>query len=538
MGLSILKTNAEDRADGAADVEEATRSKVLGIIPWQSEPDLDHNNSHAILTINDVATKHIISNLRIEAVKHNARVLAFTSSSLNKPDLGGTYHLAQRLSALGQTVAFIDADFRPSRLFEMVVDPGAELDLSDLILATDLKLRNGQPVSIDEVLSGFMRDENGMFLALNRNNVANPYDYFANKGFRYIVNILKEHFDWIFIDTPPAAIAPEFMAIANISDGVVLFADRQATTNTLRTVADKVREAQVPLIGSIVREQNNRLEWEHEIYTNWRGPRRGGGSLVASANRASKKRVEFMGAKIDALTMQETLDRISEIIDRREKVQHVVVNVAKLMTMRRDRKLREIVNNSDLINADGAGIVLGARLLGVKIPERVAGIDLMQQLVGLANQRGYRIFFLGAEEDVARDVVTYYKRLCPDLQICGYRNGYFKSEEERDIAEYIRDMRPDILFVGMSSPKKEKFIDKYRDLMDVPFVMGVGGSMDVVAGKVKRAPQWMQNFGMEWFFRLVQEPSRMWKRYLVTNTQFGWALIEQMFVSRVRHANG
>jgi N-acetylglucosaminyldiphosphoundecaprenol N-acetyl-beta-D-mannosaminyltransferase len=538
MGLSILKTNAEDRADGADAVEEATRSKVLGVVPWNNEPGLEADHSHAIFTMNDVATKHIISNLRLEAAKHNARMIAFTSSSLEKPYLGGTYHLAQRLSALGQSVAFIDADFRPSRLFEMVVDPRNAMDLTDLILATDLKLRNGQPVYADDVLSGFMRDASGMYMAMNRNNVANPYDYFASKGFRYIIDVLKEQFDWVFIDTPPAAIAPEFKIIAHISDGVVLFADKHATTNTLRTMADKVCEAQVPLIGSIVREQNNRLERDHEIYTNWRGPRKGGGSLVASGNGYAKKRVEFMGAKIDALTMQETLTRIAEIIDRREKVQHVVVNVAKLMTMRHDRKLRNIVNNSDLINADGAGIVLGARMLGINIPERVAGIDLMQKLVELSSQQDYRIFFLGAEEDVARDVVTYYKRLYPNLQICGYRNGYFKPEEEQAVAEHIRDMSPDILFVGMSSPKKEKFIDKYRDLMNVPFVMGVGGSMDVVAGKVKRAPEWMQHSGMEWFFRLTQEPGRMWKRYLVTNVQFGWALAEQALTMRMGHANG
>jgi N-acetylglucosaminyldiphosphoundecaprenol N-acetyl-beta-D-mannosaminyltransferase len=536
----MLKTNAEDRADGADAVEEATRSKVLGVVPWHNEPEFDADHSHAVFTMNDVATKHIISNLRIEAGKHNARTIAFTSSSLEKPYLGGTYHLAQRLAALGQNVVFIDADFRPSRLFEMVSNPDEALDLTDLILATDLKLRSGQTVYPDDILSGLMRDTNGMYLSTNRNNVANPYDYFASKGFRYLIDVLKEQFDWVFIDTPPASIAPEFMAIAYISDGVVLFADRNATTNTLRSMADKVREAQVPLIGSIVREKNNRLTRDHEIYTNWRGPRKGGGSLVASGNGAgyAKKRVEFMGAKIDALTMQETLERISEIIDRREKVQHVVVNVAKLMTMRHDRTLRTIVNNSDLINADGAGVVLGARMLGIPIPERVAGIDLMQNLVELSSQRDYRIFFLGAEEDVARDVVTYYKRLYPNLQICGYRNGYFKPEEEQEVAEFIRDMRPDILFVGMSSPKKEKFIDQYRDLMDVPFVMGVGGSMDVVAGKVKRAPAWMQQSGMEWFFRLIQEPGRMWKRYLVTNVQFGWALAEQALTLNLGHANG
>lgn len=245
-----------------------------------------------------------------------------------------------------------------------------------------------------------------------------------------------------------------------------------------------------------------------------------------------------MGAKIDALSMRETLDRISEIIDHREHAQHVVVNVAKLMTMQKDRQLRQIVNSCDLINADGAGVVLGAKLLGINIPERVAGIDLMHQLVALASQRNYRIFFLGAEEDVVRDVVTNYKRLYPDLQICGYRNGYFSKDEEQDVAEKVREANPDILFVAMSSPKKEKFINQYKELMDVPFMMGVGGSFDVMAGKVQRAPKWMQDAGLEWFFRLIQEPGRMWKRYLVTNVQFGFALAGQVFSGKMRAANG
>ncbi|MCE3236517.1 MAG: hypothetical protein K0Q50_2708 [Vampirovibrio sp.] len=538
LGLSVAKTSQEDLCEGAEAVEEATHSKVLGIIPWLDASE--HYDDQSVFARNDLAAKHIISNLRIEASKHEAQVIGFTSSALDKPKSGGAYHLAQCMAALGQSVAFIDADLRPSRLPEAVVDGGSGLDLTDLILSIDLKLRSGQVVYPEEVMSGLMRDENGIFLAMNRNAVANGFDYFASKGFRQIVNVLKEQFDWVFIDTPPALIAPEFMAISHISDGVVLFADKNATYQTLRKISARVYEAQVPFIGTIAREENVRLEQEHEIYSNWRGPGKGGGgSLVASASKSyQKKRVDFMGAKIDALSMRETLDRISEIIDHREHAQHVVVNVAKLMTMQKDRQLRQIVNSCDLINADGAGVVLGAKLLGINIPERVAGIDLMHQLVALASQRNYRIFFLGAEEDVVRDVVTNYKRLYPDLQICGYRNGYFSKDEEQDVAEKVREANPDILFVAMSSPKKEKFINQYKELMDVPFMMGVGGSFDVMAGKVQRAPKWMQDAGLEWFFRLIQEPGRMWKRYLVTNVQFGFALAGQVFSGKMRAANG
>lgn len=546
LGLSTLKTYSEDLAEGPEMISEATRSKILGIIPWLARPVAQAEEN--VLSINDVAYKHLVSNLRLEAGKNDAEVIAFTSSSLQKPQVSTAYFLAQRLSRLGHSVALIDADFRPSNLVRFVTDTGMGVDLSDLILDTDLKLRKGQAVYPEEIMTGLRMDGNGVYLALNRQELDHAYDYFASRGFRHIVNMLKEQFDWVFIDTPSATIAPEFTAITEISDGVVLFADRKATFSTLRQISRKIRETQKPLLGTVIREKNTQLEREHEQYANWRGHWKGGsgGGGIATANTVAinSKRIEFMGAKIDALTMQETIERVTQIIQNREKVQHVVVNVAKLMTMQRDSQLKEIVNSSGLINADGAGVVLGAKLLGYELPERVAGIDLMQELVKTANQKAWRIFFLGAEEDVVRDVVTTYKRRFPSLQICGYRNGYFQAADELEVAMQIREARPDILFVGMSSPKKEKFIRKYMDEMNVPFVMGVGGSFDVVAGKVSRAPQWMQAVGMEWFYRLVQEPGRMWKRYLVTNTQFGWALAAQLISGRngepagMRPANG
>jgi len=537
LGLSVLKTLAEDVCEGADAVIETTRSRVLGIVPWITDPVIPRSEEESMFSHNDVACKHIISNLRLEAVKQEAQVVAFTSTSLSKPKSEGSYHLAQCMAAVGHTVVYVDADLRVSNANQFGKNKGMEL--SDLILDVDLKLRSGQPVFAEDVLASLVRDENGIYTSINRNPMTNAFDYFSSKGFRHIINVLKEQFEWVFINTPPASIAPEFLPIANSADGVVVFVDKRATYTALRTIVSRVQEAQVPLLGTIIREQNGRIEWEHEMYNNWRGPGRGGGTPVGAGSfRPSKKRVEFMGAKIDALTMQETLDHVSEVIRTRQHVQHVVVNVAKLMTMRRDRKLREIVNNSDLINADGAGVVLGARLLGINIPERVAGIDLMNRLVELASRHDYRIFFLGAEEGIVRDVLSHYRNLFPNLQICGYQNGYFSSEEEATVAQKIRQAKPDILFVAMSSPKKEKFISQYKEQMNVPFVMGVGGSFDVVAGKVKRAPAWMQSYGMEWFYRLVQEPGRMWKRYLVTNIEFGWALANQAMTMRLRDANG
>ena len=234
----------------------------------------------------------------------------------------------------------------------------------------------------------------------------------------------------------------------------------------------------------------------------------------------TKNRINFFGAQIDPLTMLETLDSIEKIIDLRQPTQHVVVNVAKLVMMQKDTELQDIVNSCGLINADGQGIVWGAKLLGIGIPERVAGIDLFQNIVRMASERNYKLYFLGAKEEVVTKVVDLFESKYPRLQVAGFRNGYFNEKEEKEIVEDIHRSKADVLFVAMGSPNKEIFLNKYINDMAVPFVMGVGGSFDVVAGKTKRAPLWMQKIGLEWFYRFLCEPQRMWKRYLVSNTLF------------------
>lgn len=242
-----------------------------------------------------------------------------------------------------------------------------------------------------------------------------------------------------------------------------------------------------------------------------------------------KKRIKFFGVYIDMLTMDETLARAEEIIARREYTQHVVINVAKLVAVQKDENLRNIVNLCGIISADGQGIVWGARLLGYKIPERVAGIDLMTNLIDRATEKDYKVYFLGATQDVIEKVITSILSKHPHIKIAGYRNGYFSEDEERPVVEAISKSAADILFVGMTSPKKEVFLNKYLKELEVPFTMGVGGSFDVMAGAIKRAPLWMQKAGLEWFCRFLKEPKRMWKRYLVTNSIFFWMLLKQIF---------
>lgn len=232
---------------------------------------------------------------------------------------------------------------------------------------------------------------------------------------------------------------------------------------------------------------------------------------------------------VQALSMPETLNFIKGRIDNSQFTQHVVVNAGKIVAMQNDMALRQSVFEADMINADGMSVVWASRFLGKALPARVAGIDLMLELVKMAHEEGYKCYFFGARPEVVEIVVRFFGNKYSSNIIAGYRNGYFKEEEEEQIAKEISSSGADMLFVALSSPQKEIFVNKYKKLMNVPFVMGVGGSFDVVAGVTKRAPVWMQKVGMEWFYRFIQEPRRMWKRYLVGNSKFLWLVLKARF---------
>ncbi|MFH1861389.1 MAG: WecB/TagA/CpsF family glycosyltransferase [bacterium] len=224
--------------------------------------------------------------------------------------------------------------------------------------------------------------------------------------------------------------------------------------------------------------------------------------------------------RVDSVSLEQTLEHCDRFIRSRVPHQIVVVNAAKLVKAKKDRALRNIINQADLVGADGMPLVWLSRLLGNPIPGRVNGTDLMDRLVEHAAQHGYSIYFLGAKPEVVKKVVSIYRRQYPNLKIAGFRDGYFRPEEEDQVAREIRASGADIIFLAFGSPKKEKFVRRHLYTMNVPVVHGVGGSFDVVAGVTKRAPLWMQNWGLEWFYRFLQEPRRMWKRYLITNLGF------------------
>jgi N-acetylglucosaminyldiphosphoundecaprenol N-acetyl-beta-D-mannosaminyltransferase len=238
------------------------------------------------------------------------------------------------------------------------------------------------------------------------------------------------------------------------------------------------------------------------------------------AQNFGHRRVEFLGSPLDLLSLDETLALVENAIVTRKRLQHVVVNVAKIVNMQTDDRLREDVLDSDLINVDGAGVAWGCKLLGLGKVERVAGIDLMERVVELCAKKGYRPYILGAKPEILEKASENLIARFPGLKFAGLRNGYFKPDEEAKIVADIAGTGADCLFIAMPSPHKERFMKAHKGQLGVPFLMGVGGSVDVFAGYVKRAPVWVQNIGMEWFYRMAQEPRRLFYRYFSSNLSY------------------
>jgi N-acetylglucosaminyldiphosphoundecaprenol N-acetyl-beta-D-mannosaminyltransferase len=231
-------------------------------------------------------------------------------------------------------------------------------------------------------------------------------------------------------------------------------------------------------------------------------------------------RAHVLGCEIDRLTIHEAVERCEHHIEARVSAQHMAVNAAKVVAMQDDSELLRLVNSCEIVTADGQAIVWASRLLRDPLPSRVTGIDLMQELLALAERKGYGVYLLGAHADVLEQAMARMRRLHPGLRIVGHRDGYFSESEEQGIVAAIRGSQPDLLFVAMPSPRKERFIGRWRDELEIPFCMGVGGALDVMAGITRRAPRPLQRLGLEWAFRLAQEPRRLMRRYLVGNWRF------------------
>lgn len=237
-------------------------------------------------------------------------------------------------------------------------------------------------------------------------------------------------------------------------------------------------------------------------------------------NTAVSRRHDLFGIAIDALTMVEAVERCHVAIKDGDYLPIGVVNAAKIVTMQRNLQLKEAVAGCGMVLADGQSVVWASRVLGAPLPERVAGIDLFLQLLMEAAEHGYRVYFLGARPQVLAELLNKVALRFPGLQLVGARDGYFEPEDEPLVAKEIECSGADLLFVGISSPRKEQFLSQWGVMTGARVVHGVGGSFDVLAGVTKRAPIRWQRSGFEWLYRLLQEPRRLGPRYLKTNLSF------------------
>lgn len=242
----------------------------------------------------------------------------------------------------------------------------------------------------------------------------------------------------------------------------------------------------------------------------------------------SSNYITIFGVRLSTLNMEETVEHLLSEDTNNSPIIREDLNAFKACLKKKNIDVSKALESADIVNADGMSIVYAAQLLnGIKIP-RVTGCDLFSRLLSESHRRRKSIFLLGAKEDVVRELVRKLIDQYSEKLIAGSRNGYFQKTDWNKIIEEIDTSKADFLFIGTPSPQKEEFLNYAKTKIKRRIViMGVGGSFDVLSGKISRAPIWMQNYGLEWFFRLIQEPRRMWKRYLTTNSKFVLLLLQE-----------
>jgi N-acetylglucosaminyldiphosphoundecaprenol N-acetyl-beta-D-mannosaminyltransferase len=251
------------------------------------------------------------------------------------------------------------------------------------------------------------------------------------------------------------------------------------------------------------------------------------------ANTGPFKRIELFCLPFNSLTMEDAVAAVEQfVVDRRPKWV-TVANAAVVVWTHGNAELQTLISSADLILCDGMGLMYASRLLGVPFPEMLSGPLMLDRLVRLAAERGYSIFLLGTKRDILQRAVANYQGRYATLRISGYRDGYFAVEEEVEVVEQIRDSHPDILFVAMGTPREETFVRDHLEDLEVPVCLDVGGAFDVAAGTYRLAPVWLRVLALEWFYRLIQEPGRLWRRYLTTNTVFLWLVLKALVTERL-----
>ena len=232
------------------------------------------------------------------------------------------------------------------------------------------------------------------------------------------------------------------------------------------------------------------------------------------------RQIGIMGAYVDCVTLAEATQRVHEFIESGLPHQVVTVNVDFVRQAQSDKTFMEVINRCDLAIADGMPLVWASGWFGDRLPERVTGVELVDQCCGFASKEGYRVFLLGGANGVAQDAARVLTERHPGLQVVGAYSppiGQFSEEEDRKIVDMIKEARPHILLVAFGAPKQDLWIAKHQQSLSVPLALGVGGVFNFLTGRVKRAPGWMQQRGLEWLYRVTQEPTRLWRRYFVND---------------------
>ena len=235
------------------------------------------------------------------------------------------------------------------------------------------------------------------------------------------------------------------------------------------------------------------------------------------------ERAEILGVKVDSVTMIQAVERVEKLIATQKNSMVATVNAEMLLRATQDPDFKKILNAAELVVPDGAGAVWAARHLGYEMPERVAGFDLVQELMKIAPLKGYKFFLFGASPGIADKAKLKAQELYPNIKIVGTRNGYFTTDDEPEIIAQIKNVKPDILLAALGSPKQEKWLAAHKSELKVPVSIGVGGTFDVMAGVVKRAPKWMQRAKLEWLYRAMLQPSRAGR--LIALPKFMWKVI-------------
>lgn len=250
---------------------------------------------------------------------------------------------------------------------------------------------------------------------------------------------------------------------------------------------------------------------------------------TATTPTATSARTELLGVTLDRLDLDATVGRCMSAVERHEGLWQVSINALKLDLCERDPEFAATIGRAGLSSPDGVPVVWASRLLGSPLPGRVNGTDLMERLLEESSKRHLSVFVLGARSEVLAQATEVIRDRYPGIDRLTTQDGYFSRDREQEIASAIAGFRPDVLLVAMPSPYKEQFLARHVAELDCGVAIGVGGSIDVLTGERRRAPRWMQRSGLEWFFRLLQEPRRLWRRYAVGNSRLVLLTLRELF---------